>query len=142
MRHAMSEGIGFARACSRNDEEWRRALAAILDGATVFGIQSSQVGRGHRAEENRIRDPTSKHGLLDIANGAPAALDCGRTMTRVQKESSPSLSHGIQESARAILRFAFILVGSPSCQRQWISWTPAMRSTSTSAAGPQHCGPQ
>src|SRR5258708_26390989 len=87
MRHAMSEGIGFARACSRNDEEWRRALAAILDGATLFGVQSSQVGRGHRAEENRIRDPTSKHGLLDIVNRAPAALDCGTgAMTGFKRE--------------------------------------------------------
>jgi hypothetical protein len=48
-----------------------------VDGCTtLFGVLSSQVGRGHRVEENRIRPP-SKHGLLNIVNRASPALDCG-----------------------------------------------------------------
>ena len=48
-----------------------------VDGCTtLFGVLSSQVGRGHPVEENRIRPP-SKHGLLDIVNRASPALDCG-----------------------------------------------------------------
>jgi hypothetical protein len=39
MGDAMGERIGLARACSGNDEERRRVLAAMLDSATLFRVQ-------------------------------------------------------------------------------------------------------
>ena len=51
VRDAVCQGVGFAGACTRNDEKRRHFIkraGPVFDGAALFGIEFGEVGSGHR----------------------------------------------------------------------------------------------
>lgn len=51
VRDAVSQGVGFAGACARNDEKrWHfiKRAGPVFDGAALFSIEFGEVDSGHR----------------------------------------------------------------------------------------------
>ena len=51
VRDAVSQCVGFARACPRDDEKRRCSIkraAAMFHSAALFGVELGEIGSGHK----------------------------------------------------------------------------------------------